>query len=103
MDDHIVQHFLRGKDQPPVKVQVSIAAAAPPAGLLLADGDAPLGYSPEPRVVFCLSGENITGDLDIAGAFRFGQGRPVRVRALSSVFFRLLQMLQHPVLFLEKK
>ena len=37
MNDNIINHFFGSEDQTPVKVEVSLAAAASPAGLLLPD------------------------------------------------------------------
>ena len=63
MDDHIVQHLFRGKDEPPVEVEVPLAAAASPAGLLFADGDTPVGHAHNAGIIFGLAGENVPRDL----------------------------------------
>ena len=45
MNDHVGQRLGRGEDELPVEVQVAAAGAAAPAGALLANGDAAIGYA----------------------------------------------------------
>ena len=71
MDNHIVQHVLRGKDEPPVEIQISFPAAASPPGLLLPDGDPPIGDLQDPGIIFHFADENIPGCLQISGTVFF--------------------------------
>ena len=98
MDDHIVQHLLRGEDEPPVEIEVSLAATASPASLLLADRDAPVGDAHDAGIILGLSGKDIPRDGDVAGAVFFGYRRISR-----SIFCPLLktgEMGLHPALLL---
>ena len=52
MNDNIINHFFGSEDQTPVKVKVSLAAAASPAGLLISYGDGGIVPTGEAVVVF---------------------------------------------------
>lgn len=56
MNDNIINHFFGSEDQTPVKVKVSLAAAASPAGLLLPDRDPAVSNAYKSCVVsaFCV-------------------------------------------------
>ena len=45
VDDHIVQHLRRREHQQAVKIQIALAAAASPQGVLTADGDSAVGHT----------------------------------------------------------
>ncbi len=45
VDNHIVQHMGRSHHQPPVEGESAVGGTAPPAGLLLPDGDGMVGAS----------------------------------------------------------
>ena len=68
MNNNIVNNFFGSEDQTPVKVEVSPAAAASPAGLLLPDGDPAVSNAHKSCVVSCLLRKNRTGSLDIPSA-----------------------------------
>lgn len=62
MNDNIINHFFGSEDQTPVKVEVSLAAAASPAGLLLPDRDTAVGYVHFSGVKYGFSFEYFSGD-----------------------------------------
>lgn len=68
MNNNIVQHFFRGEDEPPVEIKVACTAAASPPGLLFPDGDAAVGDAHDAGIIFCLAGEDIPCDFDVAAA-----------------------------------
>ena len=45
VDDHIVQHLRRREHQQAVKAEIALATAAPPQGMLAADGDSAVGHA----------------------------------------------------------
>lgn len=71
----VVKYFLRGKNKPPVEIEISFAAAASPAGLLFADGDMPIGDVHDGGVVSGLLGENVPGDANVMAAGTVIEGR----------------------------
>lgn len=82
MDHDVVKYFFRGEDEPPVVVEVPFAGTASPAGLLFADGDAPIGYVHNPGIVGCLLGKDVPGDFDITIPFTGGKRRLLGERIL---------------------
>lgn len=75
VDNHVVQHVFRSKDEPPVEVEVPLAAAASPSGLLFADGDPSVGHIHNAGIIFGLAGEDIPRDFNIPGALCCRQSR----------------------------
>ena len=65
MNDNIINHFFGSEDQTPVKVKVSLAAAASPAGLLLPDRDRAVSKVYMSGVESCVLRKYRTGSLNI--------------------------------------
>ena len=66
MNDNIINHFFGSEDQTPVKVKVSLAAAASPAGLLVTDGDRSIVAAGEAVVVFHTVRKHFSGNISIS-------------------------------------
>ena len=103
MNDYIVQHFLRGEDEPPVEVEVALAAAASPARLLLPDGNAAVGDAHDARIVFCLAGDDISGDANVSGAVLFRHCRTPGISMCVGLLLNFSQMLLDPLLLFTDK
>lgn len=103
MDHNIIQDFFRRQDQPPVKVQIAFAAAAPPPRFLLADRDPPVGYAHDPGVIGSLVCEDVSCDGNISGAVLVRQWRLLRGRMFFSLFFETRELSYDPVFLLPDK
>lgn len=104
MDDHIVKNGGRRQHQPPVKGEGPFCAAAPPAGLLVADGDAVIASACEGEKVGGAFGEIFFCRRDIA----FFEGFALCVRQVGDGAalgpFDCFQIVRDdPVLLIEQK
>ena len=103
MDYNIIQDLFRRQDEPPVKVQVPLAAAAPPPRFLLADRDPPVGYTHDTGIISSFAGEDISCDGNVSGAVFVRQRGTLRGGMLFPLFFETCELPHDPVFLLPDK
>ncbi len=93
VNDHVVKDRFGRENETPVEVEITGAAAAAPAGLLLTDGYAAICNAHDPGIVSSLLCEDRTGGLHVETALLPGQSGPFFGRMESDLF----QVSENPV------
>ena len=92
MDHNIIQDFFRRQDQPPVKVQIAFAAAAPPPRFLLPDRNPTIGYSHDTGVIGSLACEDVPCDGNISCTVFVRQWQMLCIGLLFLLFFETREL-----------